>query len=148
MGKQCPRCHEILRLEEFNKRRNGQPQPYCRECNKAYQRQWYSENKVEAKDKSRLRKVRQRKILTNYIGNYLSKHPCVHCGETNIVILEFDHKSSKEKDFVISGAISACYSLGKMIKEINKCQVLCCSCHRIKSQQDSGSWRFNFGLPE
>lgn len=78
-----------------------------------------------------------------YIINYLLKNPCVHCGQTNVQVLEFDHLDPKTKKYVIGGMMSN-QSLSVIKKEIKKCQILCRNCHRIKTtSQFTNSWRLD-----
>lgn len=65
-----------------------------------------------------------------YIKNYLSSHPCIDCSEDNIIVLEFDHvKGEKEND--IATGVNRAWSIEKLQKEIEKCEVRCANCHRI-----------------
>lgn len=36
----CPKCHEQKSASEFTLRKSGRFDPYCRDCNRAYQREW------------------------------------------------------------------------------------------------------------
>ena len=56
------------------------------------------------------------------------KDKCAKCGDTRNYILEFHHKDPKQKEFTIGRMRN--YSLEKIQKEIDKCIVLCCNCHR------------------
>lgn len=72
-----------------------------------------------------------------YITTHLKANPCVDCGETDPVILEFDHISD-DKDFNLSDAARKGVSMGKLAKEIAKCEVRCANCHRRKTYERSG----------
>jgi len=63
----------------------------CRSCTKAQVRRHYDQNRASYLAKARLRnnaviEEKRRRIL-----QYLKEHPCVDCGESDIVCLEFDH---------------------------------------------------------
>ena len=58
---------------------------------------------------------------------------CKICGyNKHPEALEFHHRDSKEKLFVISWAVSKCLNREAIFYEISKCDVLCSNCHRIK----------------
>lgn len=57
---------------------------------------------------------------------------CVNCGTTEN--LEFDHVDASYKDFSISRASS--YSEERWLKELEKCQLLCHTCHLAKSSKN------------
>lgn len=59
--------------------------------------------------------------------DYLSLNPCVHCGESDIRCLEFNHLGNKKGN--ISDMIGK-VELNTLLKEISKCEVLCSNCHR------------------
>lgn len=62
------------------------------------------------------------------IIEYFIAHPCVDCGMTDYRCLEFDHIRGV-KEFEIS---RVAYSWDRVLKEIEKCDVRCANCHRIR----------------
>lgn len=88
---------------------------------------------AKAKQNSKAARVRVR----TYINDHLKANPCVDCGETDIIVLEFDHIND-DKDFSISDAPRAGYSLTKLKAEIAKCEVRCANCHRKKTYERGG----------
>ncbi len=88
----------------------------------------YLKNKTVYLHKARIsgKKIRDRN--RKFIFDFLSIHPCVDCGLTDIRCLDFDHIEAKEFD--VSKLIG--YSLKRLEKEISKCEVRCSNCHRIK----------------
>lgn len=78
--------------------------------------------------------IRQRN--RKYVFDYLSTHPCIDCGESDIRCLDFDHvrgKKFKEVGRMLAGH----YSLNKIQTEIDKCEVRCSNCHRKKTSNDT-----------
>ena len=75
----------------------------------------------------------KRKAARNriFINGYLTEHPCVDCGNTDIRVLQFDHQYDKK--YHISRLVSHGDSLELIEKEIAKCQVRCANCHHIKT---------------
>ena len=74
------------------------------------------------------------------VFNYLLKHPCIDCGETNVLALEFDHIHSKKFD--IGNALNNNVMIDLIKAEIKKCVIRCSSCHRIKTHKELNSWRY------
>lgn len=72
-----------------------------------------------------------------YVFNYLQSHPCVDCGETDHVVLDFDHVRG-EKRKPISRMVASTYSLEVLKKEIEKCEVRCANCHRRVTAKRGG----------
>ncbi len=66
-----------------------------------------------------------------FICDYLSEHPCVDCGEADILLLDFDHRDPVLKLRSVSMMIK--YNLENLKKEIDKCDIRCVRCHRIKT---------------
>lgn len=136
----CCRCKKNKPITEFNfkiKRRNIR-QKACRECTRNELRNHYKNNRNyylnKAKSRNRIVRVRNRK----FILNYLSTHACVDCGETDPIVLEFDHTGNKEFD--ISFLIRD-HSIDKLKKEIKKCEIRCSNCHKRKTAREFGWYK-------
>ena len=91
--KRCCTCKQVKPLEDFNrmKRSKDGRQGSCRDCNKAYHYAHWERHMAQIK----ARRKRQREVARAFIVDYLRAHPCVDCGETDIVVLEFDHLRDK-----------------------------------------------------
>lgn len=79
---------------------------------------------------ARLLKVRA------WVKSYLKTHPCVDCGQDDIRVLEFDHIDPRKKLFGISRGVKDGRGLKSVQAEIEKCEVRCCNCHRIRTTQE------------
>lgn len=86
------------------------------------------------------RKARSRN--KKFLLDYLMKHPCVDCGEINPVVLEFDHIRGKKVDTVSNLAFKLTSSIKKLTIEIQKCEVRCANCHRVRhAEKDQNNYR-------
>lgn len=74
----------------------------------------------------------------NFLIDYLLTHPCVHCGLTDIVVLEFDHIDPSKKKAPVTALINKPREV--LQAEIDKCRVLCCNCHRRITAEQRG-WK-------
>jgi hypothetical protein len=64
-----------------------------------------------------------------FILDHLRGAACVGCGETDVVVLEFDHVGPKRGKGVVSLAFEE-HSLNFLQAEIDHCEVRCSNCHR------------------
>jgi hypothetical protein len=69
------------------------------------------------------------------IKHYRETHPCVDCGETDISVLQFDHRNPALKKFNISQAVAISVSLKTLIAEIAKCDMRCIPCHKKRTRE-------------
>lgn len=98
------------------------------EKNREYQRAWYAKNKE--KQKARTRKYRF--VLKDKVSEYKASHPCVDCGEMYpSCVMDFDH-TGEDKSANVSFLASGNYSK-KVWEEIEKCELVCSNCHRIRT---------------
>lgn len=74
--------------------------------------------------------------LNQIVFDLLSQRPCIDCGESDPVVLEFDHRDPATKRAAISEGIHACWSIEDLLEEIAKCDVRCANCHRRKTAQE------------
>ena len=99
-----------------------------KEKQKVYSRNYYARNK----DKMKATAVAFNGEVTRrnraYVTAYLESHPCVDCGEPDIIVLEFDHVRGTKRNNIAN--MVRRYSLEAIIAEIAKCEVRCANCHR------------------
>lgn len=145
MLKKCSKCLKVLDENEFNWKFKFTKRSYhCKECSRAYVKNHYLNNVdyYTLKARKRDKMIKERSNL--YIGNYLQNHPCVDCNESNILVLEFDHRDRKIKKGDIRVLVKNGISLDNLAIEINKCDIRCANCHRIKTAHESNSWKLKF----
>lgn len=92
----------------------------------------YQSNTGVYKKRAREWTRNQRKILSELVQSYLNLHPCVDCGETDVIVLEFDHVRG-EKRLDVSRMVNSAVSVSTINTEISKCEVRCANCHRRKT---------------
>lgn len=144
--KKCSVCKEEKEFEEFNKasgKKSGLNSA-CRVCSRKRLRVDYQRHKEVRKADTKVRRARARKVAQTHVLNYLTSHPCVDCGEDDLVVLEFDHLGDKEKN--VSEMLANGYGVDAIQKEIDKCEVRCCNCHRRRTSQVYGSYRITMQL--
>lgn len=143
--KQCPKCLQTLKATEFNwKVKDVKLASYCKNCSRAYIRDHYARNREYYLNKAHRRNLNIRQEAFEYIGSYLYNHPCVDCGETDISVLEFDHKRRTGKEYNVSRIIRMTGSIKKLKCEISKCEVRCANCHRRKTARENSSWKLSY----
>ncbi|MEK6226201.1 MAG: hypothetical protein AABM40_07875 [Chloroflexota bacterium] len=120
-------------LEAFPPVQRGEAkvQTWCRQCFAAYGKEYYRKNREAQKTRLlRNTEVRRADNRQRAIG-YLRSHPCVDCGETDIVVLQFDHVRDKKRD--LARMINGGWTWAAIEREIAKCEVRCANCHRVKT---------------
>jgi hypothetical protein len=138
--RKCYRCGQLKSVEEFawRRRRKLQRDSFCRPCRSAYGKEHYAANRQRYIDQARKVKRKLSRERTLYLLEYFKTHPCVDCGEEDPIVLEFDHL--REKRFNISKALHD-RSLGSVLEEIEKCEVVCANCHRRRTARRRGALR-------
>jgi hypothetical protein len=160
----CNNCKTIKPLNDFHVRKasiDGRTSR-CKEClkvvnknnyNPEYQKRYRKTKEFqikELKSKYRLEKwinkgytiVKSRPAYArDILWELFKKSKCVDCGESNPIVLEFDHL--KDKSFTISSYVnnSRLWS-SKIQEEIDKCEIVCANCHRIRTSQRGLHWRY------
>jgi hypothetical protein len=101
-----------------------------------YKRDWYVRNRDHQIDRVHANHRRSTRENQARAWEYLGQHPCVDCGETDPVVLQFDHLGNKERD--VSYMLLNGFTWAKIQIEIDKCAVRCGNCHRRKTARDLG----------
>ncbi|MDQ2688316.1 MAG: hypothetical protein M3Y28_10665, partial [Armatimonadota bacterium] len=89
-------------------------------------------------EKARVRTQETKSLHRERVLTHLSAHPCVDCGETDFVCLDFDHVRG-QKNHNISEMIGD-HAWEKIEAEIAKCEIRCANCHRRKTARQYGYW--------
>lgn len=123
----CSKCGKNKPPGKFHldKRKARGRQPWCKECRKAIDKDYN-----RARWKSGVKKAeqaRRRQRNREFIWEFLSKNPCKDCGESDPIVLQFNHL--RDKKYNVSEMTGRTSSLEKIQEEIDKCEVLCANCH-------------------
>jgi hypothetical protein len=154
--KACSKCKQTLPIDQFGIQKaskwikSDRPKSRCRKCESIVVEE--SRQKTKLTNPEKFRKKQNKTIEYNYtltqrnlayVHRYLQRFgKCVDCGITDDRVLEFDHIQGEKIDGVVRLA-SQLASISRIKDEIRKCEIRCCNCHRIKTQQQFG-WRENW----
>lgn len=135
--KRCCTCKQVKPLTEFNKLKKAKDgrQYSCRECNKAYHYANWDRHMIQIRERKRERVGDNQKRMIEY----LLSHPCVDCGETDILVLEFDHL--RDKRFSLSRLVAGGFEWDYILEEIARCEVVCANCHRRRTARRARNYK-------
>lgn len=126
----CTKCQEEKEEKHFKwkNRAKRKRQSICPSCQSVASKKHYQNNKN--KYLKRARENNRRYYFNNHkkLFEYLKDKCCTDCGETDSVVLEFDHV--KEKTSNVCDLMNQRVSWEKVLKEISKCEIRCANCHR------------------
>lgn len=125
MEKKCKRCGDTKLLEEYHVHKIAKDgrQNVCKDCRKKMDRERYLSSDKK-KEQSRL----YREAIIKKINEYKASHGCRYCEEHDPVALDFHHSDQNKEDHVSKLAWNG--SLERVMKEIDKCVVVCSNDHR------------------
>lgn len=138
--KRCSRCGLTKPLDHFhrNRRRRDGRGTYCAPCVSRYNAEYYPKNSERHNPARIQRRQRERDEQARKLIEYLLKHPCVDCGETDVLVLQFDHLGDKTAN--VSFLVGKGVSWSRVEREMEKCDVVCANDHRRRTAHRSG-WR-------
>lgn len=142
--KVCLLCHQPKEVEEFpfrttliyKQKTYKYRVSYCKDCRSTYGKNHHAKNRKACQDSKRNRIERNR----NHILDYLKSNPCVDCGESDVIVLDFDHISGTKRAGVCAMAQNG-VGLEVLKEEISKCEVRCCNDHRRRTMAVGNQWR-------
>lgn len=112
---------------------------YCKDCKKKYHKKHYENNVQYYVSKAKIRNARVNLETRLKIFEYLKSHPCVDCGESDVIVLEFDHVRGKKR-LAVSSLVN--YGWKTVHEEIQKCEVRCSNCHTRKTAKQLGYYKY------
>lgn len=140
----CTKCGEEKCLDEFffRNKKTGKRHAQCKDCyNKTRKyKEHYDKHKEEYKGRALKRKSNLVMENQNKMLDFLSKCKCADCGETNPIILEFDHINPQNKAHTIAKMLPT-HLWESILVEIEKCEVVCANCHKIRTAKQFNWYR-------
>ena len=134
--KKCNKCQELKGEREFSKKASATNglQCYCKICASKVVCGHYANNPVyKQKIKDNFKARKQVNRIKMY--KYMLQHPCIDCGESNPIVLDFDHRNLKEKKYLVSTLARMSVAWETVEDEIKKCDMRCSNCHRKRSSK-------------
>jgi hypothetical protein len=120
--RRCGRCGITLPLCAF-----GRGQWRCRRCFREY----FIERGDLHREQSRAALERRRLRAKQHVLHYLQGHACTDCGESDPVVLEFDHVRGKHAN--VGKLAQDGVKPARLDEEIALCDVVCVCCHRRRT---------------
>lgn len=91
---------------------------------------WRDQNKDKIKIYQQKHKTLAISRAKQFIEDYKSNKKCTNCSENRPECLNFHHVNLTDKKSEVSTMVNGGYKIDTIIKEINKCILLCANCHR------------------
>lgn len=131
----CNRCDKELPLSNFCKKVSSLDglQGFCKVCNSERSKTYYKNNHEKHKRVIKDRGHKQKQLIREFLLNLLKNSECKDCQNNDIRVLEFDHLPGFEKKHNVSEMITGRYSVLRVQEEINKCEIVCANCHKIRT---------------
>lgn len=138
----CKKCGCNKSVSDFSYRNKSLKlmQPWCKDCQKVYKDSHYIRNKLTYARKMSEHRKKSSTVAVAIVVEFLLSHPCVDCGETDILVLEFDHVRGVKR-WNISEMVSGGHSANSLLSEMKKCVIRCANCHRRTTMTNVGGWR-------
>ena len=125
----CSKCHEEYDISHFSWSIKGiKRHAKCLKCRSEERIAYYQVHKEEELAYKYERQKDRRDVARAFVEEYKRNHPCMDCGNTDTMVLSFDHVRGKKK-MDISQMVNQGYSLEALQAEISKCEVVCSNCH-------------------
>jgi len=107
---------------------HGILQQVCRDCQQQQMRERYANNRNRVRTINKVSKLNTREESREFVYQYLCENPCVDCGESNPLVLTFDHVRGRKRGNV-SDMIGNGWAIETIKIEMGKCVVVCFNCH-------------------
>ena len=126
--KKCNKCKLIKLAQDFYIRKNGYMSDLCKKCFLGRRQNYINDFRKE--------KLPQRvKLLKETLIKFKTK-PCMDCNKTfPYYCMDTDHRDISTKTASMADLITRCATPEALLKELNKCDVVCAICHRIRTHE-------------
>lgn len=129
-------CKEAKPLDAFNAnaRAKDGKQSRCRDCNRVGNAKWRRENRPAATPGQLDRLRRERAAKRAWVKAMKTGRPCVDCGGIfHPDSMDYDHIDASDKVQCVSR--SSEFDWMGLLEEIQKCDLVCSNCHRVRTAE-------------
>lgn len=131
--KKCNKCNSWKELVCFSMKK-GSRHSNCKTCVAAYNKTHYKKNKDLYLTRAKTNIISSIKRNQQFIQDYKSKHPCADCDRKYpYYVMDFDHRDPRTKIANVSNLTRQAFSLELIQLELEKCDLVCANCHRIRT---------------
>ena len=97
-----------------------------------YSKSYYEKNKKEV-----IQKINEKKkVHREWFALFKSTLKCTVCGEDRSATLDFHHVTPTNTNKKVHKLVSDGHTKTRILKEIDKCVVLCSNCHRVHHEEE------------
>lgn len=100
----------------------------CKECKRNYDNAYFKCMSKERKNQKSSVQNARNQVIKNTIREYKASKGCFFCSEKEVCCLDCHHKGDKK--YNISDMIAGNFSINNIMKELEKCVIICSNCHR------------------
>jgi hypothetical protein len=146
--KRCGTCKVEKSVREFGANRSKPDglQSSCNTCRQTVNAKYYVRSKEKFNPVRLERRRRAVQLAREHLLEYLLGHPCVDCGETDVIVLQFDHQGDKVAE--ICSMVASGYIWPKIMTEIAKCEVVCANDHARRTARSFGWFKATLASSE
>ena len=98
-----------------------------------YDRAYYSRMSPEKLRRKLDLQLQRKAAVRAFVRDYKVTRGCVDCGERNPLVLDLDHRDPAQKVLAVSDLVNRGVGLETVAAELDKCDVRCANCHRIRT---------------
>lgn len=132
----CKCCgKEVPQSERFLSGGGGRQKVWCSE---SCRQKWRYHNDDTYRSRDTYTPQKSRGYRAKYTAIQLKGGKCMECGETSLSTLCFHHRDPAQKSFGLDNRCFASKKWDTLVKEIDKCDLLCHNCH--SKHHYSESW--------
>jgi hypothetical protein len=128
--KKCGKCGLAKPLEAFHRRGSGR-QAWFRVCRREYDRSYHAANATLRRQQAR----RRHQQFVRWYQALKTDTPCADCGLTfHPAAMNWGHLPGTHKIADV-GTLATQHSYGAVLREIEKCELVCANCHAVRSYE-------------
>lgn len=131
--KSCSKCKIERPIEDFSFKRGDRRDSQCKYCKRVSIKAAYDRNKGPYIERAKACNARRRIEFREFVNGLKSK-PCQDCGRTYPpCVMDYDHRPGTIKSKAVSLLAGLASSMNGLLAEIEKCDLVCANCHRIRT---------------